>query len=360
MIFFTLSSALLHSGFTGGRPNWTNAGCETIKDANGGIICQCTHLTFFAILLTPINETISSTDLKYLTTISQAGCGLSMFFLGVGLFMHFLIRRTKASQTTVILIHLMLAMFLLNFTFLINNSIAKMKNLVGCQVMAAIMHFSMLATFSWFAGQAFHLCLQLYTGGQIAIKRYILKISAINWALPAVIAIIIACLGKYGLETIYADDPANNVDMCWITDVYVHYIVNIGYYSLVFLFTFTTVIITVSWLFGLKKSKVAGEKGGTSGKSVLTIMGLCCQLGVTWGFAFFAYGALRIPATYIFTILNSFQGFFLFIYYYNSTKARANAAAGSSSTQTSTSVSTIKSGLDVVFNPYDITHQKSK
>uniref|UniRef100_A0A8C6KCD7 G-protein coupled receptors family 2 profile 2 domain-containing protein n=1 Tax=Nothobranchius furzeri TaxID=105023 RepID=A0A8C6KCD7_NOTFU len=302
MIFFTLSSALLHSGFTGGRPNWTNAGCETIKDANGGIICQCTHLTFFAILL------VRSFHLKYLTTISQAGCGLSMFFLGVGLFMHFLIRRTKASQTTVILIHLMLAMFLLNFTFLINNSIAKMKNLVGCQVMAAIMHFSMLATFSWFAGQAFHLCLQLYTGGQI--------FSLFPFpALPAVIAIIIACLGKYGLETIYTDDPELTVLLlprCWITDVYVHYIVNIGYYSLVFLFTFTTVIITVSWLFGLKKSKVAGEKGGTSGKSVLTIMGLCCQLGVTWGFAFFAYGALRIPATYIFTILNSFQDFLCF------------------------------------------------
>lgn len=90
-------------------------------------------------------------------------------------------RKTKASNATRILIHLVSAMCLLNFTFLINNFVANMKNSVGCKIMAALMHYFMLATFTWFAVQAFHLCLQIYTGGQIVIRRYILKVSIVSW-----------------------------------------------------------------------------------------------------------------------------------------------------------------------------------
>ncbi|KAM6906807.1 adhesion G-protein coupled receptor G1-like [Lycodopsis pacificus] len=75
----------------GSRPNWTDDGCRTITNGTD-ITCECSHLTFFAILLTPLNETILSADLKNLTIITQVGCGLSMFFLGVVLFMHFLMR----------------------------------------------------------------------------------------------------------------------------------------------------------------------------------------------------------------------------------------------------------------------------
>ncbi|XP_024123923.1 adhesion G protein-coupled receptor G3 [Oryzias melastigma] len=77
-----------------GDMNWTTDGCDTIVDGNN-ITCQCTHLTFFAILMTPLNETMSTLstyDLNTLTTLTRVGCGLSMFFLCVVLFMHFLIR----------------------------------------------------------------------------------------------------------------------------------------------------------------------------------------------------------------------------------------------------------------------------
>ncbi|KAM9354924.1 serine/threonine-protein kinase Nek2-like [Pholidichthys leucotaenia] len=95
--------------------------------------------------------------------------------------------KTKASKGTKLIIHLVSAMFLLNLTFLTSNYVAKMQNLVGYKIMAARMHYFMLVTFTLFAAQAFHLCIQL----------------------------------------------------CWITDSDVHYIVNIGYYSVIFLFTFT-------------------------------------------------------------------------------------------------------------------------
>lgn len=91
-------------------------------------------------------------------------------------------RRIKATNATKILINLVCALFLLNLTFLVNNYVANLNNSVGCKIMAALMHYFMLATFTWFAAQAFHLCLSLYTGGKIAIHRYILKIAITSWS----------------------------------------------------------------------------------------------------------------------------------------------------------------------------------
>lgn len=342
----------------GSKPNWTTEGCETIFN-NSLVKCQCSHLTFFAVLLTPLNETISSSDLNNLTIITQVGCGLSVFFLGIILFLYFLIRKVKASTATQILIHLVCALLLLNLTFLVNPFVANLGSPVGCQVMAAVMHFSMLATFSWFAAQGFHLCVQLYRGN-IAMRRYVLKIAVISWTLPSIVVITLGSLSKYGEQTIYTDDPQNNVAMCWITDNNVHYIVNIGYYSLVFLFTLSTVIITLSWIFCLKKNKKGSPQENSSGKKVTIIMGLCCQLGVAWGFAFFAYGSFRMLATYIFTILNSFQGFFLFIYYYKTTQVGPGGAKGKGNSEsTNSSISTLKTGLESVVNPY-VVFEKQK
>lgn len=90
-------------------------------------------------------------------------------------------RRTKASVSTRFLINLVSAMTLLNLTFLTNNFVADLKNSVGCKIMAALMHYFMLAMFTWFAVQAFHLCMQLYTGGKVVIRYYMLKVCIISW-----------------------------------------------------------------------------------------------------------------------------------------------------------------------------------
>lgn len=119
----------------GSKPNWTDNGCVTVAHGDN-VTCQCSHLTFFAVLLVcftlltlfvlaattchpivslytklavtrfatckqrlsrfcslqTLNDTISSSDLNRLTIITQVGCSLSMLFLAVVLFMHFLLR----------------------------------------------------------------------------------------------------------------------------------------------------------------------------------------------------------------------------------------------------------------------------
>ncbi|XP_071355082.1 adhesion G-protein coupled receptor G5-like [Trachinotus anak] len=317
---------------------WITDGCET-KETNGSITCQCSHLTFFAILLSPPPGNISSSDFKSLTYITSIGCGLSMFFLAVAFFMHCLIRKRKVTQGTKILMNLFVAMFTLNLSFLVNGSIANLGNYSACVVMAAVMHYAMLATFSWFFIEALHLYFNLWALSP-QIKNYLMKIFITGWVTPAVVVIALLALRKYDYMVIYTDD-GNSAKMCWISDAIVHKGVNIGYYAVVFIFTFIIFIITVRQIVLLKPAAGKAQNNSSIRTKSFSIMGLVLLLGITWAFAFFSHGPLILASYYIFTILNSFQGFFLFIYYYNSSKTveeDKNVTVSGSSTATSHTV----------------------
>ncbi|XP_036006852.1 adhesion G-protein coupled receptor G2-like [Fundulus heteroclitus] len=298
-----------------GADNWITDGCKT-KEVDDSVICQCSHLTFFAILMSSPETKISSSDLKILILITKAGCGMSLFFLGVALFMHFLIRKNKASQAVKILMNLFIALFILNLCFLINESVADLKIFAACVAIAAALHYSMLATFTWFFMQALHLYLNLYKI-PTDIKYYLCKICITGWVIPAVVVVGLLASNKYGDMEI-SDDSGTSVNMCWIPDYSWHLGVNTGYYGIVFIFTLTIFIVTVVQITHFA-SETKNNKISTK-KRVFSLLGLFSLLGITWGFAFFSYGPLLLPSYYIFTILNSFQGFFLFIYYYFSSR----------------------------------------
>ncbi|XP_056337324.1 adhesion G-protein coupled receptor G2 [Danio aesculapii] len=352
----------------GSKPDWTTEGCRTVVNGSG-ITCKCEHLTFFAVLMKsfqeavyhnrgkkdnrnfrfmPTNEsappdiTLRESDLTALTYITYIGCGLSMFFLGVGLFMHFLMRKAKATSSVHVLINLFVALFMLNVAFLTNEYVVQAKNSILCRVMAAFLHYCLLASFTWFAVEALHLCLQMTK--TTTLKHYLLKITVAGWAPPAFVVSVIFSLGKYGEENIKTE--SSNVTMCWIVDSTVHYVVNIGYYCFVFTFTLGTFIVVVRWLSMLRMSKWSKDgkvkRSNTATSDIFTMLGLCCLLGLTWGISFFSYGALRIPSYYIFTILNSLQGFFLFVYYLKTSTFFGDSAPSEKSEKT-----------EVTDNPYE-------
>ncbi|KAA0711609.1 Adhesion G-protein coupled receptor G6 [Triplophysa tibetana] len=292
-----------------GNLTWTTSGCETQR--NDSIIkCSCSHLTFFAVLMSIPNANITSPHVGTLTYISYIGSGLSMFFLGIALFMHFLLRRNKSSQSTKILINMFVALFILNLSFLSNESIADTQSSSACTVIAFIMHYSMLSTFTWFFLQALHMYFWLIRQ-KITIKNYMKKMIVSGW-----VVVIIAALGEYK-SVIIKSTAEKTTRMCWITNHYIHYIVNIGYYSLVFSFTAGVFVLIVAKMIQARNMRVGDVKKATLKRRVMMILSLFVLLGLTWAVAFFSYGDMIIPSYYIFCVLNSFQGFFLFLYYYH-------------------------------------------
>ncbi|XP_066499534.1 adhesion G-protein coupled receptor G5 [Hoplias malabaricus] len=288
-----------------GNMDWTTSGCAT-HISKTTIKCSCTHLTFFAILLALPNQTIPEADVTNLTYITCIGCGLSTFFLLTGLFIHFVLWRCKTTLGTTFLMNLFVALSLLNITFLSNQQITSSKNSMSCIIIAATMHYSMLATFTWFFIQGLHFYISL-TGVIMKNRKYKQSLIFLGWGFPAVVVIIIACSGNY--------QSLSNIQICWISNIYIHFIVNVGYYALIFIFTSAIFIMVIRKII---QARFANNNiVRTSSKKTTAILGLLVLLGLTWGVAFFSYGAMAIPSYYIFTILNSFQGFFLFLYYYH-------------------------------------------
>nr|XP_021326554.1 adhesion G-protein coupled receptor G5-like [Danio rerio] len=75
-----------------GNLEWTTFGCETKQINSNSIKCSCSHLTFFAVLMSVPDANAVAPYLESLTLISAIGCGISVFFLAIALFMHFLLR----------------------------------------------------------------------------------------------------------------------------------------------------------------------------------------------------------------------------------------------------------------------------
>ncbi|CAI5696854.1 unnamed protein product [Oreochromis niloticus] len=322
-----------------GKSLWITDGCQTVE-TNNSITCQCTHLTFFAILMSPPPANISASDVNSLTYITSIGCGLSLFFLIVGLFMHVLVRKGKASEATKILMNLFVAMLILNLSFLTNESISNLGIKGACVAIAAVLHYGMLATFTWFFMQALHLYLSLR---RICteVKHYMLKIYVTGWVIPAVVVIALLASQKYNSININTNE-GKTATMCWISDAGIHQGVNIGYYALVFVFTLSVFIVTVRQIVLMPKAGKAQDNSSIK-SNTSTILGLFLLLGITWAFAFFSYGPLLLASYYIFTILNSFQGFFLFIYYYKSSKIIGDGKIHTQSSSTATSNTAVTS-----------------
>ncbi|KAK1163580.1 adhesion G-protein coupled receptor G2-like isoform X4 [Acipenser oxyrinchus oxyrinchus] len=296
----------------GSKAIWNESGCQTVKEKKQ-TVCSCNHLTFFAVLTNPNNITLSASTLKALTYISYIGCGVSLFFLGVTLFMYFMLRKQKSDHSTTIHQSLCSVLFLLNLTFLLNEWLASYNNDGLCQFIAALMHYSLLCTFTWFGIEAFHLYLLMIKVFNTYIKHYRMKLSLAGWGLPAVAVIVCLSLKKYGKYKIYMEE--GSVSMCWLTDPAVLY-VTIAYYALLFLCSVVIFSLVAVKIVQLGKSGSSLFEKGSTRRNVCTLLGLCCLLGLTWGIMFFNFGSLQVPALYAFSILNSLHGFFVFLRYY--------------------------------------------
>ncbi|XP_039358962.1 adhesion G-protein coupled receptor G5-like isoform X2 [Mauremys reevesii] len=300
----------------GSLGNWSSAGCETIhcKDV---VLCQCKHLTYFAVLLKISSVPIDEAILAPLTYISMVGCSVSAA-ASLLTVLHYLTSRKKSRDyTTKIHMNLLGALFLLNVFFLLSGPLALVQSTWLCRGTAAFLQYSLLCCLTWMAIEGFHLYLLLIKVYNVYIRRYVLKLCAVGWGLPAltVVSILIFKEETYGLHIIETDTGYNNTTMCWITDKAqdVHYILNVGYAGITVLFNMV-ILVTVMRMLRKLRSNMNSQKEQVK-KDLVTVLGLTCLLGTTWALAFLSFGVFLIPQLILFTIINSLLGFFICLWY---------------------------------------------
>ncbi|XP_054588555.2 adhesion G protein-coupled receptor G3 [Nothobranchius furzeri] len=309
---------------------WKPDGCQTqVEQSN--ITCSCDHATPFAVLL--IREPIAKVHWEILSYISYIGCGLSAFFSALSLVTFLFSRNNKLDYSITIHVSLSGALFLLNSTFLLTEWGARVSLGWVCECVAAFMHYSLLCCFTWMAIEALHLYLLLIRVFNTYYKHYLLKLSLAGWGIPGVI--VATSLGVkdfkqfYGVTQLIMSDTNTTNEICWITDDSFFYSLNLVYFTLIFVFNFGILMAVASSFCKMKqaiksnsmlrakaKGKLMGvpQRFSASCKSGLTLLGLTCLMGTSWGLAFLGSGYVNYPILYLFCILNSLQGFFIFLW----------------------------------------------
>ncbi|XP_034041412.1 adhesion G-protein coupled receptor G2 [Thalassophryne amazonica] len=208
-----------------------------------------------------------------------------------------------------------------------------------CMVVAAALHYFLLCTFTWMAIEGLHLYLLLIKVFNTYYKHYIVKLSAAGWGIPGLIVGVSLAMKDYkqlyGITVVTMGDSNTTKSICWITDNTFFYSLNLVYVTVIIIFN-TAILLTVSSHICqmkrvLRTNKNVGTKVGESSqwdpvrfnescKSSITVMSLTCLLGTSWGLAFLGLGYVNYTVLYLFCILNSTQGFFIFLWICLSTK----------------------------------------
>ncbi|KAL3883254.1 hypothetical protein ACJMK2_029537, partial [Sinanodonta woodiana] len=74
-----------------GNGAWSSKGCRLVSTNDYNTMCECDHLTNFAILMSPGNT--PDKDQVPLSIISVIGCAISIFCLSVTMIAHLIVWR---------------------------------------------------------------------------------------------------------------------------------------------------------------------------------------------------------------------------------------------------------------------------
>ncbi|XP_068024517.1 adhesion G-protein coupled receptor G1-like [Melanerpes formicivorus] len=302
-------------GTAGSSGSWDSYGCTT-RVRSRQTECSCNHLTYFAVLMVSSPE-ITSIHRDYLSIISYIGCLISaLASICTILFLYF--RSKQRDQVTSMHIHcnLLGAIFLLDVSFLLSEHLASGSE-ATCRAGGLLLHFSLLSCLTWMGIEGYNLYRLVVEVFNAYHERLLLKLCLVGWGLPflCVALIFLSSWTHYGPFSIPIHQPsgakATSATICWLTSPLLHKVVNLGFFSLVLLFN-------SAMLGAMLRELLRQSQRGHKLQHLLALLGLSTLLGIPWALVFFSFaaGAFRIASLYAFTIINSLQGFLIFLWYW--------------------------------------------
>ncbi|VDI65017.1 G protein-coupled receptor 126 [Mytilus galloprovincialis] len=287
------------------RGGWSAKGCVYNGTVNGRDICLCNHLTNFAVLIDFYGqaEPIPEHHEISLSIISLIGLSLSILGLSLTIISYAFFRKLRRGRAQQTLFNLALSMLCSWVVFL--TGIRQTHSFYGCIVVAVLLHYFILSSFMWMLMEAF---LQYLTFVKVLgtyVTRYRLKTVLVAWGLPLVPVVAVLSIDY----TLYSGGSR----YCWmsLTAFYYSFAIPVG---LIILCNLTVFVVTVISICrrptGLRTNQSKSKMAMANLQAAITSFVL---LGLTWFLGYLAISDARLPFQYAFTILNSLQGFFIFI-----------------------------------------------
>uniref|UniRef100_UPI00398E745C adhesion G protein-coupled receptor E2-like n=1 Tax=Pristiophorus japonicus TaxID=55135 RepID=UPI00398E745C len=278
------------------RTFWSTNGCKKLPSNRTHTICNCKHLSNFAVLVA-----LYKVEGPGLTTITYIGIITSLVALFIAIITFATCRAIQSTRTT-LHTHLCLCLFVAELLFLIG--ISATGNTAFCGVIAGFLHYLFLACFMWMLLEGIQLYLMVVKVflAQSLRGKYTYPAA---YGVPALIVILSAIINPKGYGT---------REYCWLTMEKGFRWSFVGPLCVICLANLFFLILTI-WKLMQKFHTINMDLAFLSKIRMFTVTAIAqlVLLGCTWIFGIFHFQARTIALAYIFTIINSFQGAFIFI-----------------------------------------------
>ncbi|RUS86609.1 hypothetical protein EGW08_005625, partial [Elysia chlorotica] len=265
---------------------WSQDGCRVVRTNRSHTKCECDHLTNFAVLMD-----------VHGVEVSRLTCSIP--------------RSLQGERNT---IHKNLSLCLLLAELLFVCGIDQAHHKVSCAVIAGFLHFLFLCAFTWMLLEGIHIIFMLVQVFEAATSRlpyYYIT----GYGVPTVVV---------GMSLIFYHEGYGTEKFCWLTTE--HYFIwafagPVGLILLVSdsternialsLVSFKRYSSTFNWLSVTRIIEpYCSNSSWVQGAVALEVL-----LGLTWLFGYFLISESTTPVAYIFTVLNSLQGLFIFVFH---------------------------------------------
>ncbi|XP_043362768.1 adhesion G protein-coupled receptor E3-like isoform X4 [Dermochelys coriacea] len=335
--------------------SWSPEGCTTGHTNSTHTTCRCDHLSSFAVLMAPTTVTVSpreawitGLDPKLrtqplaklspeallgerlsrnrggwagvtgdspfavlqesdpLTIITYVGLTLSLLCLFLAI-LTFLLCHSIRNVSTSLHLQLCLCLFLADLLFLTVET--RTGSRVACAVIAGLLHYLFLACFSWMFLEGLHLFLTVqnlkvvnYTSASRFKKRFMYPF---GYGFPALVVAISAAVNHKGYGT---------SKHCWLSlDRGFHWNF-LGPVCAIILINIMFFALTL-WILRNRLSSLNADVSTLRDHRLLTFKAIAQLfiLGCTWSLGLLQVGPAATVMAYLFTIVNSLQGAFIFL-----------------------------------------------
>ncbi|XP_061739973.1 adhesion G protein-coupled receptor L2 isoform X4 [Nerophis ophidion] len=283
--------------------HWSTQGCRLLGANKTHTTCSCSHLTNFAVLMAHRKVNVNRSHDLLLGVITRVGVAMSLLCLSISIFTFCFFRGLQSDRNT---IHknLCINLFLAELIFLVGVDMTQPR--VGCAIIAGILHFFFLASFTWMCLEGVQLYLMLVEvfESEYSRRKYYY---ASGYLFPAIVVAVSAAI-DYGS---YGTDKA-----CWLS-VDNHFIWSfIGPVTFIIVLNLIFLLITMFKMIRHSSSLKPDSTRLENIKSwVMGAFALLCLLGLTWSFGLFFINEASVVMAYLFTISNAFQGMFIFLFH---------------------------------------------
>ncbi|CAH1243681.1 ADGRL2 [Branchiostoma lanceolatum] len=289
--------------------SWSSKGCTKTKESNEThTICECDHLTNFAILMDISGQGFTEADRFALSIITWVGCIISIVCLVFAICIFLGSRRVRCQRTV---IHANLCICLLLAEALFLAGVDKTEDKVACEVIAVVLHYLFLASFTWMCLEGVQLYILLIKVFKTQRSRMV-YFYLFGYGVPAVMVGVSVAVNFSDNLNGYVTDR-----YCWLNAHKFFIWSFVGPALLIVLINFGFLIIALRVVYSHKSGKKMKHfKTGTKFKSwIRGSLTLLCLLGVTWVFGVLYLDSGTIVFAYVFAITNSLQGMFIFIFH---------------------------------------------